>query len=85
MMACTGCVYTVCMAKKKPKKAARPMRANPWPKRLKALQQRLDLSNDEMASRLGIKARTWMAWKYGERQPQSGSITLIRHLESGKL
>lgn len=53
---------------------------NPWPNRLKALQLRLGLSNHEMADRLGIAYRVWVSWKYGERQPQTGSITLINML-----
>ena len=58
---------------------------NPWPARLKGLQERLGLSNLEMSRRLGITLRTWIGWKYGERKPQTGSITLIHLLESGKI
>lgn len=54
---------------------------NPWPGRLKKLQKRLDKSNVEMAELLGITLRCWHAWKYGERQPQTGSVTLIRIIE----
>lgn len=60
------------MAKKEP--------ANPWPKRLKGWQERLEKSNDEMAALLDIPSRTWIAWKYGERQPSRVAKTLIQML-----
>ena len=56
-----------------------------WPRRLRALQKRLRLCNTEIAAKLGVPARTWISWKYGERKPSVGSRRLIELCEAGKI
>ena len=64
------------MAKRKPRAAS-----NPWPARLKRLQERLGRDNQGMADRLEISVNTWNAWKYGQRLPAGPSRAAIRLLE----
>jgi DNA-binding transcriptional regulator YiaG len=58
---------------------------NPWPTRLKALRDRLGLTNDQMAQRLRIDVRLWKSWVYGERQPRGAAVALITLMEEGKI
>jgi DNA-binding transcriptional regulator YiaG len=58
---------------------------NPWPGRLKALQEKLGLDNDQMAEKLGVPARTWLSWKYGERRPSVAAARLVELAEAGRL
>ncbi len=69
-------VYTLRMAKK---------RASPWPARLKKLQDRLGYTNAQMADLIGVNLRSWVAWKYGERNPSKSAARLIGMAEQGKL
>jgi DNA-binding transcriptional regulator YiaG len=74
------------MAKRKSAAGGEPAgAANPWPARLRAVQDRLRLTNAEVAARLGIPQRTWVSWKYGERRPNAVSASMIDMLERGKI
>lgn len=52
--------------------------ANPWPAKLVKVQG--DLTNREMAAKLGISRRAYIAWKYKERYPPKIAQTLINLL-----
>jgi len=55
------------MAKRKPK-APKPVDPK-WAGKFSALQTKLGLSPDEMAAKFGVATRTYLSWKYGERNP----------------
>lgn len=77
-----GVSIMLCMAKKKTKKP----KSNPWtPARLKALRERLDLTQVAAAARLGIPARTWIAWENSQGTPRSAAVTLLNLLDKGQL
>ena len=59
--------------------------AEEWPEKLTKLQERLHLTNDEMALRLDVPKRTWLSWKYGERTPSVAARRLIGLLIQGKI
>jgi DNA-binding transcriptional regulator YiaG len=55
--------------KKPPSAKTPPASTNPWPRRLKALRERLGLTQTEAAERIGTVLRTWQNYEYGRRQP----------------
>lgn len=58
------------------------MKVNPkHSERLKKLQSRLDATDAEMAKRFGIGVRTYLSWKYRERNPSKTALTLLRLFE----
>ncbi len=62
----------VSMATKKP---------NPWtPKKVKALRQRLDLTQTEAAEKVGVTRRQWAAWEAGESKPSGPAAKLLQLL-----
>lgn len=77
-------MYTSCMAK--PKKPPKPTPPNPAiAKRIKAIRDRLGLSNAALADRLGITERALHSYLYGQRSPSAAVLKLITLLEAGKL
>lgn len=64
------------VARKKTPPAPEPP-ANPWPARLRALQERLHLDNHDMAARLDVSLRAYQSWKWGERRPSPAQARLI--------
>jgi DNA-binding transcriptional regulator YiaG len=52
--------------------------ANPWPARLKALRERLDLTQAEAAEKTGVATRTWISWEHGHRKPSGPARRLLR-------
>jgi hypothetical protein len=58
----------------------RPQRATPIAGTLKALQQRLGLSNAQAAAYLGVPLVTWRNWVDGLRQPPAAVDRLIEVL-----
>lgn len=67
---------SVPMAKKK-----RPAKTH-WPATLKALQDKLGLTNQEMAERIGVNPRTYLAWKYDVHAPSPGWQVIIRQIQA---
>jgi transcriptional regulator with XRE-family HTH domain len=57
---------------------------NPWPKRLKALRERLGLTQTEAGARVGVSQRSWALWEAG-RIPSPPVQILLDLLDSGKL
>jgi DNA-binding transcriptional regulator YiaG len=45
--------------------------------RLKALQAKLDKSDEDMAEKFGVPVRTYVSWKYKERNPSKTALTLL--------
>jgi DNA-binding transcriptional regulator YiaG len=75
---------------KKPKKtppAKTPQASsnNPWPRRLKALRERLGLTQVQAAERIRIAQSQWSSYEAGKRQPTRPIAHLIELLESGKI
>jgi len=64
------------MARKKKPKPVSPK----WAKSFTALQERLAASNDEMAEKFGVGVRTYLSWKYGERNPSPTGAKLLEIL-----
>lgn len=52
-------------------------RKSPLAQRLVKLQERLDLSNAEMAEKFGVAERTYRSWKYEERPITNTAKTLL--------
>lgn len=67
------------MAPKK-KKPAREGAENPWPKLLRDIRARLDISQKEAGKRVGVSRRSWAAWEIGETIPSPSRQILIRLL-----
>jgi DNA-binding transcriptional regulator YiaG len=59
--------------------------ANPWPKRLKALRDRLGLNQTQAALRVSISQSQWSAFESGLRKPTRPIARLIELLETGKI
>jgi DNA-binding XRE family transcriptional regulator len=62
------------MAKKRPKMGG-------WPERLRALRERLDLTQAQAAEKVGVTRRAWIAWETGEKIPSAPLAILIGILE----
>lgn len=43
--------------------------ATDWPKRLRKLRDKLDLTQAEMAAKIGVSLRTYVYWEAGKFQP----------------
>lgn len=56
----------------------------PTPKQLKALRERLQLTQSAIAEKLSVHLTTWQKWEYGERQPNAAAVALIRLLEQNR-
>jgi DNA-binding transcriptional regulator YiaG len=48
-----------------------------WAKKFAAAQKRLRLTNAEMAEKLGVGVRTYLSWKYRERNPSKTAVKLL--------
>ena len=59
------------MAKRKPRDRA----SNPWPGKLANLQG--ERTHEEMAAWLGVSLHTYLAWKYGRRNPSRLALKFI--------
>jgi transcriptional regulator with XRE-family HTH domain len=70
---------------KTPKKKPRSVSTNPWPRRLKALRERLGLTQTEAAKRLKISQTQWSLFESGKRQPTRPITHLIDLLAAGKI
>lgn len=64
------------MAKKKPE----PEPRQTWAQLFAALQDRMGLDNEAMAEQFGVGERTYLSWKYGERNPSKTAIKLYQLL-----
>lgn len=53
-------------------------RVNPWPARLKALRQLLDITQREAAERIGVSTSTWVSWENAQRVPGRITQRLLR-------
>jgi DNA-binding XRE family transcriptional regulator len=54
-------------------------------KRLQALRDRLDLTQEDAAGRIRVARRTWHMWETGQAKPQPSYLLLIEMLEKGQL
>ncbi len=50
---------------------------NPWPKQLKALRDRLDVTQVEAAKRADVATVTWIAWEHNQRTPSKAMQKLL--------
>jgi DNA-binding XRE family transcriptional regulator len=59
----------------------------PTPEELRALRERLGLTQAEAADKVGVARRTWMYWENParDRRPSSSHAKLIKLLADGKL
>lgn len=74
------------MAKKKPKRKPAPVPV--WtPAAIRALRLRLGLTVKQAAEKVGVTARTWLAWELPsqEREPAASHLILIGLLDDGTL
>ena len=51
---------------------------NPWPKKLKALRSRLNLTQAAAAQRAGVAQRTWISWENDQRRPSGPTTHLLK-------
>ena len=66
--------------------AMAPKKATPWTaKRIKALRDRLDLSQAQAAERIGASRATWISWEHGRREPSAASSRLLTLLNEEKI
>src|SRR5262245_27191940 len=54
-------------------------------KRLKALRERLGLTQKAAAERLGVATRTWIAWENSHGKPGKPAAKLLTLLDNGQL
>jgi DNA-binding XRE family transcriptional regulator len=65
------------MADPKRKPGKRKPAAASWAARLKALRERLGITQREAAERADIPLRTWIAWENGQNDPSRSSARLL--------
>jgi DNA-binding transcriptional regulator YiaG len=58
-------------------------KANPWPRRLKALRKKLGsgdkpLSQAAAADRARVALRTWISWENDQRRPSGPALQLLK-------
>ncbi len=58
---------------------------NDWPARLRAIRERLGITQAEAAARVRISQSQWSAFESGTRQPTRPVAYLLELLESGTL
>jgi DNA-binding transcriptional regulator YiaG len=59
----------------------RPPRKYPprsWAARLRALRDRLGITQAEAAERTGVALRTWIGWENSQREPSGPAAELLR-------
>jgi transcriptional regulator with XRE-family HTH domain len=54
-------------------------------KRLTMLRKRLDLTQAQIAEKVGASTRSWSSWERGEEKPSKPFMILIDLLDQGKL
>lgn len=75
-------------AKGTKKPAAKPAKATAqtdWTVRLKALRDRLKLTQVEAAARIRVNQATWSGWENGRHEPDGPARYLIELLEAGTI
>jgi len=50
-------------------------------KRLLALQEKFGLTDEQMADKFGVEFRTYISWKYKERNPSKSALVLLGMFE----
>lgn len=67
------------MAKKKDTNPVAPDGDTPegWAARIVAWQEASGHTNEKMAELFGIRPRTYLSWKYGERVPNETAVRLF--------
>lgn len=69
------------MAKKRKKR-----RPSAWTaKQVRALRERLDLTQEEAAAKVGVTRRQWAAWEGGESTPSGPAAKLLDLMGDGKI
>lgn len=48
------------------------------PKQMRAIREKMDLSQAEFAEKIGVNARTWRRWELGERPIPAPVEHLVR-------
>ncbi len=54
-------------------------------KRIKELRDRLDLTQEEAAAKVGVTRRQWAAWEGKESKPSGPSVKLLALLDDGTI
>lgn len=49
--------------------------------RLKTLQAKLDLTDEQMGEKFGVSTRAYISWKYRERNPSKSALKLLAIFE----
>ena len=68
---------------KKPKLSKPP--PSYTPAQLRTLRERLDLTQEQAAAKVGVSRRTWAGWEGGEVKPPKPLLILIQLLDQEKL
>ena len=55
----------------------RDKRTTSWKRYLKALRERLKLTQEEAAEKLEVPVATWRNWEQGRNEPNTGMARLI--------
>lgn len=55
----------------------KPSPGNPWPKKLRAVRDKHNLTQAEAAARAGVAARTWIAWENSQAKPSRMATNLL--------
>jgi DNA-binding XRE family transcriptional regulator len=56
-----------------------------WRKKLKEIRERLGLTQEAAAAKVGVSKHTWICWENHQRNPSSTARILIEQLSDGKL
>jgi DNA-binding XRE family transcriptional regulator len=51
---------------------------SPWRAKLKALREKYGLTQTEAAARVGVAARTWIAWENSQTTPGRFTLPMLR-------
>jgi DNA-binding transcriptional regulator YiaG len=52
-----------------------------WSERMTALQAKLGFTPKQMADKFGVEERTYLSWKYRERNPSKTAVKLLEMFE----
>ncbi len=55
------------------------------PKQVRALRERLGLTQTQAAEKVGVTLRAWQSWEAGDRVPAQRSVLLLQLLDEGKI
>lgn len=73
------------MATMAPKRKKRRLAGNSWPARLRAIRERMALTQAQAGEKVGVSVRSWLAWEVGDQIPSRSRQILLELLEKQEI